>query len=309
VLGLLDRQGAPQASFYSVLDGFVVNVGWASLQTGAGGPITSNNAIDKAITQVRVANGSGAHLALKLRVYAGIQAPGWAKSLGGAPVTVRDPHSKVTGTVGRFWTGAFGLAYQDLQAKLAAKYDGIPEIREVTISRCSTIYDEPFIRQITDATTVANLWNAGYTVAADQACQQQAVQAHAAWKLTRSDLSFNPYQEILSVSSTKTDEAFTQAMITNCSATLGLNCIIENNSLRSTSQGKDYDAMYAAIKAQRANVTFQTATMPRVGSLSATLIIAVGYGAGSVELPSGYQTTAPSTYASVRSQLIANARP
>ena len=98
-------------------------------------------------------------------------------------------------------------------------------------------------------------------------------------------------------------------MITYCTATLGLNCIIENNSLRSTSQGKDYDSMYAAIKAQRANVVFQTATMPRVGSLSATLIIAAGYGAGSVELPYGYQTTTPSIYTLVRSQLIANVRP
>jgi hypothetical protein len=98
-------------------------------------------------------------------------------------------------------------------------------------------------------------------------------------------------------------------MITYCTATLGANCIVENNSLRSTSQGKDYDAMYAAIKAQRANVVFQTATMARIGSLSLTLISAVGYGAGSVELPYGYQTSKPTSFAAVRLQLIANARP
>jgi len=46
LLGLLDRQGAPSASFYTVLNGYVVNVSWASLQTSAGGPITSNNAIE-----------------------------------------------------------------------------------------------------------------------------------------------------------------------------------------------------------------------------------------------------------------------
>jgi hypothetical protein len=309
LLGLLDRQGAPAPSFYSVLDGFVVNASWASLQTSAGGPITSNNAIDKALTQVRLANASGAHLALKLRAFAGIQAPGWAKSIGGAPITVRDPHSNITGTVGRFWTAAFGQAYQDFETKLAAKYDGIPEVREVTISRCTTVNDEPFIRQITDPTTVANLWNAGYTVSGDQACQQQEIEAHAVWTLTRSDLSFNPYQEILSASSVKTDEAFTQVMITYCTDTLGANCIVENNSLRSTSQGKDYDSMYAAMKAQSANIVFQTAMMAKIGSLPATLLIAVGYGAGSVELPSGYETNKASSYAAVRLQLIGNARP
>jgi hypothetical protein len=309
LLGLLDRQGAPPASFYSVIDGYVINVSWASLQASAGGPITSNNAIDKAIVQVRLANASGAHMALKLRAAAGIQAPAWAKSIGGAPISVRDPNSRVTGTVGRFWTPAFGLAYADFETKLAAKYDGVLEIREVTISRCTTIYDEPFIRQMSDPATIANLWKAGYTYTADQTCQQQSVQAHAVWKLTRSDLSFNPYQEILSATSVKTDEAYTQSMITYCGATLGANCIVENNSLRSTSLGTDYDAMYAAMKAQSGNVVFQTATMARVGSLSATLQMAVGYGAGSVELPSGYQTAKPSTFSAARSQLIANARP
>jgi hypothetical protein len=309
LLGLLDRQGAPPASFYSVIDGYVINVSWASLQASAGGPITSNNAIDKAIVQVRLANASGAHMALKVRAAAGIQAPAWAKSIGGAPISVRDPNSRVTGTVGRFWTPAFGLAYADFETKLAAKYDGVLEIREVTISRCTTIYDEPFIRQMSDPATIANLWKAGYTYTADQTCQQQSVQAHAVWKLTRSDLSFNPYQEILSATSVKTDEAYTQSMITYCGATLGANCIVENNSLRSTSLGTDYDAMYAAMKAQSGNVVFQTATMARVGSLSATLQMAVGYGAGSVELPSGYQTAKPSTFSAARSQLIANARP
>jgi hypothetical protein len=194
LIGLLDRQGAPQSSFYPVLSGYVVNVSWASLQTSPGGPITSNNGIGRAIAQVRSANAAGAHLALKLRVWAGIQAPSWAKTIGGAPVAVRDPNSNASGTVGRFWTPAYEAAYANLQAKLAALYDGAPEIREVSIVGCMTIYDEPFLRQANDPGTVANLRAAGFTAAADMACQRAQIVAHAVWKLTYGELAFNPYQ-------------------------------------------------------------------------------------------------------------------
>ena len=150
IIGLLDRGKAPKAAFYGVVDGYVVNAPWATLQFAAGAPIAAGNPIDRAIAQVRLANRSGAHLALKVRIFAGSQAPNWAKYVGGAPFVARDPNSGATGTVGRFWTPAFGAAYQDLENKLAAKYDLVPEIREVTIARCMTIYAETMIRQISD---------------------------------------------------------------------------------------------------------------------------------------------------------------
>jgi len=138
IAGLLDRKGPPTSAYYSVIDGYVVNVNWSSLQAFPGAAISSGNQIDRAIAQVRQANAAGAHMSLKLRIFTGIAAPIWVKNIGGPPVSVRDPQANISGTIGRFWLPAFGRAYQDLEIKLAAKYDTVPEIREVSISRCMT---------------------------------------------------------------------------------------------------------------------------------------------------------------------------
>jgi hypothetical protein len=310
IIGLIDRQKAPSAAFYGVLGGYVINVNWASLQFAPGGQITPGNKIDQAIAQVRQANKGGAHLALKLRVFAGIWAPNWAKSIGGAPFVIRDPSSKATGTVGRFWLPAFGLAYQDLESKLAARYDLVPEIREVTIARCMTIYDEPFIRQIADAVSVANLVRAGYTVAADQACHRAQILAHAVWRHTRSNMTLNPAQYILPTLKVGTNEAFTEQMMLFCRQVLGPRCVLQNDSLRSTSAlGPMYDQMYAAMSRGGPNISFQTATMARIGSLSATINKAVFLRAASVELPFGYQTMGAATFAVFRTMLARNVGP
>jgi hypothetical protein len=308
IAGLLDRKGAPASAFYGVVGGYVVNVNWASLQSAAGGPITNGNAIDQALAQVRAANAKGVHLVLKLRVFAGIGAPNWAKSIGGAPFAMQDPNTpSASGTIGRFWLPAYGQAYQDLQNKLAARYDAVPEIREIAIARCTTIFMEPFLRGARSATNVAHLLAAGYSVAADQACEQQQVQAHAVWLHTRSDLSFNPMQVILGPGRTGTDERFTEQMMSYCRQTLGARCVLENNSLRSTSLGSLYDQMYNAMRSLGPNIVFQTAQMATIGSLSSTLVKAVQLHATSVELPAGYQNMGPAAFGSFRLQLAANA--
>jgi hypothetical protein len=304
IAGLIDRNNMPSSAFYGVIDAYVVNVSWAALQPTQWGPI-NGAPIDQAIALVRGANGAGAHLSLKLRIFAAISAPAWAKSIGGAPIAIYD--SGFVGTVGRYWLPAFGAAYQDLQNKLAARYDTVPEIREVTISQCTTVYVEPMIRQIPDPTTMANLVAAGYTVAADQACQQQQILAHAVWRHTRSDLALNPYQYIVSATTAGISEPFTEQMMSYCRQVLRNRCMLENNSLRSVSMGPNYAQMYAAIKARGPNIVFQTATLAKVGSLTSTLGIAVSLGAASVELPAGYQALGPAALASVRPQLAANA--
>jgi len=304
LLGLLDRQGAPSASFYSVLDGFVVNVSWASLQTSAGGPITSNNAIDKAIGQVTSLNATGAHLALKLRIFAGESAPTWAKSIGGTPLA-----GDRAQTIGRWWTPAYEAAYAQLQVLLAAKYDSVPQIREVTIGGCMTQYVEPLLKNdFSTGASLAGIQAAGYTTALDVACEKASIDAGKAWATTRQDFSFNPFNDGIT-NPNAGGQAITLSLISYCRSALGATCILENNSLRVASQSALYDQMYAAIKAGGLNVCFQTATLVKVGSLVGTLSKGAGLGAGSIELPSGYQTTTPIAFALMRAQLIANVRP
>jgi hypothetical protein len=299
--GLLNRDGPPPAAYLAAMGGFVVNVHWQDVQPTAGGPIVANNPIDQAIATLHRIDPSG-RMGLKVRLFAGIFAPAWAKSLGGRPVEIADPATGASGSVGRFWTPAFGAAYNDLEARLAAKYDAAPEIREVTISRCTTVYAEPFIRDTANPTAVQALVSAGFTVAADQACHREEILAHQVWVHTRSDLSFNPYQVV--GNGIKSDEAFSEEMMTFCRSTLGNRCVLANNSLRTPLQFPD---LYAQIKTLGPPIAFQTAVLKKVGNLGATIDAAIGLGAGSVELPAGFQSLSLTELASYNSRLSANA--
>ncbi len=300
--GLLDRDGPPPTAYASVFGGFAVNVQWAQLQSSAGGDITANNPIDQAIAQVRQIDPTG-KVGLKIRLLAGISAPQWAKQLDGAPVPVFDPITGAAGTIGRFWTADFGSAYSDLMTKLAAKYDSTPEVREITISRCTTVYAEPFIRDAGSPTTVSALLAAGFTVAADQQCHRDEIAAHDAWKSTRSDLSFNPYQ-VLGGPTRQIDESFTEQMMELCRSTLGARCVLANNSLRMPPQ---YPDMYNRMKELGPPISFQTSSLNKIGNFGQTLDTAISLGAGSVELPAGFEGTAPATLASYGLRLAAQA--
>jgi hypothetical protein len=283
------------------MGGFVVNVHWQDIQTTPGGPIASNNAIDQAIATLHRIDPSG-RTGIKVRLFAGIYAPAWAKSLDGPPVQIADAATGAAGTIGRFWTPAFGAAYDDLQAKLAARYDLAPEIREITISRCMTVYAEPFIRDTADPASVRALISAGFTVAADQACHRDEILSHQVWVHTRSDLSFNPYQVV--GGGLAPDEAFSEEMMSLCRSTLGPRCVLANNSLRTPLQ---FPELYAQIMTLGPPIAFQTAVLRKVGSLGATIDAAIRLGAGSVELPAGFETLPVAALKSYNTRLVANA--
>jgi hypothetical protein len=299
--GLLDRDGPPKPAYVSVMGGFVVNVHWADLQPTPGSAIASNNAIDLAIAALPQIDPSG-RMGLRVRLFAGIYAPAWAKSLGGPPIRITDPVTGASGTIGRFWTDAFGAAYDDLETKLAAKYDSVPAVREITISRCTTIYAEPFIRDAANPNAVSALMVAGFTLAADQQCHREQILAHQVWVQTRSDLSFNPYQLI--GGGQGSDEAFTEEMMSLCRSTLGARCILANNSLRTPLQ---FPPMYAQMKLLGPPITFQTAVLAKVGNLGATIQEAISLGAASVELPAGFESIPTSTLGGYNTSLAANA--
>jgi hypothetical protein len=99
------------------------------------------------------------------------------------------------------------------------------------------------------------------------------------------------------------DPAFTSQMMAYCRAVLGRRCVIENNSIRFPVQNPRF---YVSIRSMGPPTSFQTATFVRIGSLPGTLSAAVGYGASSVELPTGYQSFSPASLLALRSQLKSN---
>jgi hypothetical protein len=296
--GLLYLQGVPPQSLRLGLAGYVVQgpgdygaVSWSELQANPGGPITSNNPIDRAIADVRAWNATNPqHLeVLKVRISAGIHSPAWVKSVGGACVTVKDPNFGVGGCTPRFWTAQFAAAFYQFEAELAARYDRVPEISEVIIARNMTIYNEPLLRQIADPGSVAGLLAAGYTTAADEQNQRTDLATMGRfWKHTRTGFTMNPYQTVNPLGQ---NEAFTEQLIAYGRQVLGPQLVLENDSLRSsflTGTGM-YAHMYAYMGSLRGPIGFQTAVLRKVGSLNATLDGARRLGASNVELPPGFQ--------------------
>jgi hypothetical protein len=293
--GLVDRNGEPPSTFWPVIRSWVVDVGWRDLQPNAGGPIAADNPIDQAIAEVRKINleHPGLNMRLRLRVFAGRYAPDWAMNLDGSPFNMTDTFDKKTAVVARYWMPGFGKAYDLLQQELAARYDGVPEIAENVMSRCTSFYPEPLIKGISIPSNRQTLLANGYTAALDMQCQKDQIDAHKVWRQTPSGMAFNPYQRIDSDGSGHVDEAATEVLMAYCRTELGTRCILENYSIRAPIErlGAAYGTMYAAMKQMGPPIAFQTAVDARIGDIGATLQwAAFQMNADSVELPGGYRT-------------------
>lgn len=268
-----------------LVGGLALNVAWSAVQPDQDGEIVAGNPLDQAIAQIRRTNAEcGLSLGIRARVLAGIKAPDWAKSIAGEPVEVAIAQDGVTGTTGRFWEAPFGAAYADLQRRLAEAYDGVPEIREVVISRCTTVYAEPTLRGAYDAQTRTNLLAAGYTTEADRRCQSEQVDAHGVWRTTRSGLAFNPYQRVEPGGALKGDVSVSEELMRYCRSVLAERCVLQNNSIRWPLQEGAYPALYDALARVGPPISFQTAAPKRVQDLGKTLEFAVDRGASAVEV-------------------------
>lgn len=318
--GVADRKGIPPSDYASVVNSFVVQVNWADLQPTPGADITDTdplddtvgNKIDQAIGYAR-ARGDG--VGIKIRVYAGINAPEWVKTL---PVTSGAPGpfqlcdntgtAPLCGTVGHFWEQNYRAAYANFQVYLATKYDGQPEIRDVAITGCSTVYAEPLMRQGSVSSNRDAYKAAGYNEADNEACERDQITAHQVWTQTRSSLALNVYQRWNDGSTPKftNDENYTEAMAEFCRQALGDACVLGNNGIGKDGAlypcadigGADWgtrdpeNRMYTKISCAGAPIYFQTAAAQKIQSYGFTLddvlAWAVVAGAGLVELPSGY---------------------
>lgn len=296
-VGLLSNQErVPPGSLREVVDGLVVDVDWAVLQPQRDGPLAAGNEIDLALAAVRELRAAGhPAMTLKLRVLAGTSAPEWAKRLGGAPVQIRDDRTGGdsgskgdSGTVGRFWTPAFGTAYEQLQDRLAAAYDDEPEILATSITRCTTFYGEPFLRQAGAPSVARALYAAGFTPREDLRCLRESLRAHDAWGRTRSALSLNPYQAVQADGTFTIDVDLTLRLARECRLALGQACQLENHSLRWPVQTGPYTALYDGMRALGGPLSLQSAAPARMSDWRRALDWGVQLGADSMELNRAY---------------------
>jgi hypothetical protein len=295
IRGLVDRtQTRPAAN----LQGAAIEVKWSDLEPSGPG-LVAGNPIDAAIAA------TGCGTPLRLRVFAGIDAPEWVKQASGGDISVTNPFGGGTGTVGHFWAAAFKQAYDNLQSELAASYDSVPNLDEVVVSRCSLFYPEPFLLGTSIRSNVTNLLAAGYTEAADQQCQLEEIDSSVSrWTTARVGVSFNPYQVINPNGTVGVDESFTEQVMGYCRYVAGPRCVLENDSIRDPISGlpPEYSQMYNAMSGASgpihvtvgglntdvtlgAPLAFQTAVEGRIGDFWGTLVWARQRHAASVELP------------------------
>jgi len=307
----------------AAIAGVVVNDTWQHMQPkGEGRPIDTTS-VDAALDAVAAYNGKpGRSLGVRLRVWAGIDAPQWAKAIGGSPIRICDQNAVpatsaartapaptacpavAIRTVGRFWSNAYERAWRTFEKQLAQTYDADPRVNEVSLSSCSSLTSEPFVEP-EDAFSKASLIVNGYSDAKYKACLMHAVQLDYVpfWHQTPVDFSFNPFREI-QPSPPITDLPFTKAAIDACRAAAGSRCILLNETMgkftpppspapsQTPSLAADYYAMWRYMKRRGGSITFQTASPPNLllawqtnfAGWNSAVWLGSGFGASSLEL-------------------------
>lgn len=317
VVGVMDRKGPPEVSELTydgkpLVRGFVIPVLWKDVQP-TGPDSFDTTAIDQQLAFARTHD-----LAVRMRVYAGYNSPSWVlKQAGSIPWqgAAGDP-APSTYDIPKFWDSGFQRLFQQFDAKLAAKYDSDPQVREVVPGMCITNFAEPFQRQFSQKVNIATASGQGYTDASDQSCLKATVTLFKAdWRTTNLALAFNPYQSTATKqSAADKSDAGAQASIQvpraiaeYCIAQLGPRCVVGNNSMKDVSRGRSYDALYAMLQGLHQPLYIQTASGVKIQDWQVALQNSVELGAISIELPVGYQKWDKAALAPFDAQLQANA--
>jgi hypothetical protein len=273
--GLVSLSGLPPQGWDEVIKFAVCAVKWQDIEPAPGQ--YRFDKIDRFLDQAGQRN-----LNVYLRVFAGRSAPDWLKTKAGA-VPMNDRFDKIEAPVVKWWDPEAGKAYYKLQMALSQRYDRNPRFVAITISRCSSIWAEPLMRQLNDKATRDALWKAGLRADIDKACQIDAVKVHAElWKQTRSTLSLNPYQEIEdSPKGWKSNVDYSIDLIKQARSLLGDRLLVQSNSLKDAAPApeSDYGRLLEAMRKGAVGMGFQTIGNQRIKDLENTIKVGIGLGA------------------------------
>lgn len=251
--------------------GIVINETWADLQPTQGGAIVTTG-VDSDLSQVQAYNNvsdvtQSSPVSVKLRIYAGSNAPQWAKKLPGGPVTIYRNPSGCNGqtdvcplTLGPYWTTAYINAWRSFQTQVASKYDSNPLIIAVAVTSCAEQTDEPFVAS-TGPISKANLKAARLTDALQQSCLSGAAADYAPWANTDIDFTFNSYNKL----SGGLDTAFSQSVMQACRTLVGSRCVLDNHALATPITSDPQ--IYVDIQSMGGLINFQTQAPEGMGCI------------------------------------------
>jgi hypothetical protein len=304
-----ESTGSPEINRRGIFGGLVVQATWADLEkNGSTDADFDTSSIDAALADVakynaakKLAAPNDRTIGVRLRVFAGCSggtsdAPQWALSLDGAPITITAEYNKKveTCTFGRFWdpTSNYAAAWTQFQTRLANAYDGNPLIQEVAVTSCTSFSAEPFFLNLKPAQYGKNppaqlpksptdtLNGVHFSDDAYKQCLSQAVTTdYAQWKTTRLEYSFNPFS---GVQSTQDDPAFSDRVMRGCREAIGARCILSNHDLDAQTPAGILP-IYALERKLGPNITFQ-ALHEVPDDFEGTLRKGISLGAGSIEI-------------------------
>jgi hypothetical protein len=255
------------AMFPGLFGGIVINATWAQMQPTRDGAVDFS-AVDSALAQVQAYNRtSSAPVSVKLRIYAGSNAPHWAKDMRGGPITIyrnpagcRGQKDTCVLTLGPFWTRPYIDAWRSFQAAVAAKYDNDPLVAAVAVTSCAEQTDEPFVAS-GGPISKRNLRDAGLTDDLQQTCLLGATTDYAAWQNTDIDFTFNTYNKL----SGGLNGAFTERVMRECRRVAGARCVLDNHGLATPVRGDG--ELYATMQRMGGLINFQTEAPGGMGCL------------------------------------------
>ncbi len=269
------------------LIGTVVDVSWSQLEPSPG--IFDFSTLDADLAAVSAYNSAhpGATLGVKLRVWAANDAPQWAKTMDGMPIST-DVNNQPA-TVGQWWKPDYRAAWAALQSALAQRYDNNPLINEVVVASCASLTDEPMIMAATpDVTSV--LLADGWTDAAQQSCLDGALNDYAPWYHTAIYYPFSSFTTISASGQRGIDDSVTAEVMERCADSLASSgpwCILGNNALDASQSGSfvynEINSLYAADPSNTA-VAFQMNSPATTGTVACQAVaVAVAEHANSIE--------------------------
>jgi hypothetical protein len=276
-------------AFPGSFGGIVINETWADLQPTQGGTIVTTS-IDNDLAAVTQYNGlsdvtQSSPVSVKLRIYAGSNAPQWAKHLPGGPITIYRNPSGCDGavdtcplTLGPYWTTPYITAWRAFQAQVAKKYDGNSMIVAVAVTSCAEQTDEPFVAS-TGPISKANLTAAGLNDTLQQSCLSGAMTDYSAWTNTDIDFTFNSYNKLTG----GLDTAFSQSVMTTCRQMAPNRCVLDNHALATPITSDP--GIYTDIASMGGLINFQTQAPEGMGCIwPETITQGLILGARAIEL-------------------------
>jgi hypothetical protein len=295
-----------------LVDGVVIDFPWRWAQPD--GPWLDDTFTDELLSGLDWCQNnlgvSGLPLQVRLRPRLGTHAPDWLRSAAGVMPWLVDVGDDVIASlpegVPRWWQPNYLDAAAHLWSELADVTAGHPALAEVVMGWGTTLYAEPCLKQMHHQANLHEAVNGGWTEQADDNAFSEGWEAHRAFgPEVACYTAYNPPGRVLKERgvwryrhgnperAARLMEAQVDAL--EGQVVLANNCLSAPVNLSTPAYRSLYSSMLRLARDRSVPLAFQTETLGRheagypTKNVQRTVMLAVQWGAASVEVPIGAQ--------------------